>query len=55
MIIGMLGLIVVALFCNIGYYEYYYLKPIKKDQDLMKGYLELYRSKYGFTQKNTGR
>jgi hypothetical protein len=47
MIIGMLGLIVLALFGNILYYEYMYRKPVEKDQDVMKGYLELYRRKYG--------
>lgn len=46
MIIGMLGLIVVALFINIGYYEYMYKKPSKPDHDVMTGYLRLYRAKY---------
>lgn len=47
MVIGMLGLIVIALFANIGYYEYRFPKDIEKDNDVMAGYLELYRRKYG--------
>jgi len=46
MIIGVLGLIVVALFCNIGYYEFWYRKDPKPEIDVMKPYLELYRRKY---------
>ena len=45
--IGMLGLIVLGLFANILYYENLYKQPIKKDQDIMKGYLQVYRAKYG--------
>lgn len=47
MIIGMLGLIVVALFANIGYYEYMYIKRPKKDLDLTKGYFNLDRIRRG--------
>lgn len=47
MLIGMLGLITLALLANMGYYEYRVVKKPKKDVDIMKTYLDLYRSKYG--------
>lgn len=47
MIIGMLGLIVVALLVNIGYYEYMYIKRPKKDLDIITGYVEMDRVRRG--------
>lgn len=43
MLIGIVGLILVAVFGNIGYYEFMYKKPIKKDKDLIPGYTLLIR------------
>jgi hypothetical protein len=44
--IGMIGLIVLAVFVNIMYYEYRVIKTPKKDVNIMSGYLDLYRRKY---------
>jgi hypothetical protein len=45
MLVGMIGLIVLALFSNIGYYEYMYKKPVKNDKDLISDYLVLTRKR----------
>lgn len=47
MLLGMLGLIVLALFCNIGYYEFMHIKRSSKDVDLTKAYFALDRIKRG--------
>lgn len=47
MLIGMLGLVVLGVFSNILYYEYMVIKTKTPDKDLMSGYLDLYRKKYG--------
>lgn len=47
MIIGMFGLIIVALFANVWYYEYWYKKPIDKETSIVSGYRELVRIKNG--------
>lgn len=45
MLIGIIGLVVFALFSNIGYYEFMYRKPIKKDKNLIPGYTILVRGR----------
>ncbi len=47
MIIGMLGLIVFALFANIIYYEFMHIKRPREDIDLTKGYFRLVRFRHG--------